>query len=516
MRRSTTDIAPQLTCQADGQRPGVFSRDKLTFSFPPVVSHTRNGDNTWTIWVQVHPRPRNASRMRILPPAIPITAEMRANMLAGAKDPPLMASIHSQVVLTRGESPTSSQKYEPTFVFEGKNIGRANETNVFCQAVREAYSSYLKHLRRAGDSATQLVANAEPDLRSRLSSEASSSSSAPEIHLPTPMLAKVYEEPASLTPTIFIQHKYDGLRAIGSLVSFQGTPQTILYGRRGLLYSGFPRVKEEIARICQLFGGLGSPNARPENRTLYLDGELYRHGMSLQVISGIVRRTDQSEETIAAQNSLNFIIYDVFVGARGTSTADLTPFSARLSIMRAIETHSRELDLQAIRIAETYPIEHCSPEPASCTAQIHSYFEQFLREGYEGAIIRLDAPYEHSPNERHSSRLLKMKPLRDAEFRIVDWTVAEKGRARGALLFICETPGNSGSGGEAKDSAPIRFTVTPTGSIESRKSLAREMARRTGSSPRARTIFDQNWRNRALIVKFEAYSDQGVPLRANR
>jgi DNA ligase-1 len=56
------------------------------------------------------------------------------------------------------------------------------------------------------------------------------------------------------------------------------------------------------------------------------------------------------------------------------------------------------------------------------TFEIHSaedtdgYFERFLEEGYEGAIIRGDEPYEH----KRSKNLLKYKRFQDDEFEILD------------------------------------------------------------------------------------------------
>lgn len=530
MRHSIAASTLSKECQ---DIPGTLSSDRLSFALPPVISQTRRGRaNEWTVSVSMHRMPTRGKSARIsiqdstIPPPIPITPNMQKNQLT---DEPLMATITAKLrtIDDKGQAIGTHQIFEPTIVIEGKNLGRANETNVFCQALRDAYSLYIKHLRRATPAAgaTITVTTREEAL---------------SIPLLSPMLARVFEletSPDSFTSTVYVQRKYDGLRAIAS-IDKSGAP--LIYGRRGLTYVGFPRIKAEVARICQgwrdgIIGAGASTSAGASsssasfsarsrlNKWLYLDGELYKHGMPLQIISGIVRRADESPESIAAQNELNYVVYDVFLaapeapGAPLATESDETPFSSRLEIMNTVSRESARLGIVMVQMAETFPCPRLKKDTTiKC---IHDLYERFLREGYEGAIIRLDTRYEHSPNERHSRNLLKMKPLLDAEFVIVDYTVAEKGRARGALLFICETPGRAAIGNEpGATSAPstlsvlprVRFTVTPTGTIESRKKMAREFARKVPGG----TVFTQNWRGRSLIVKYEELSTQGVPQRA--
>jgi ATP-dependent DNA ligase len=96
-----------------------------------------------------------------------------------------------------------------------------------------------------------------------------------------------------------------------------------------------------------------------------------------------------------------------------------------------------------------------------------------------------------------------MKPTFDAEFTITGWTVGEKGRARGALLFICEAR-------DAEGHAQT-FVVTPTGTVVARIEMARDFAR---IEENGRSVFDNNWRGKQLIVKFDELSSGGVPQRA--
>lgn len=460
-------MAESVSAVACADMPGALNQNSTRFEFPEVHSSHARGSAIWSIAVSMHRIPSRIPS-RILSSGdfsvgdpIVITREMRENHPIDDDRAPLMAVITTKIRTVREDGSASEQVFEPTFVIEGKNIGRANETNVYCQAMRNAYGTYLRHLRRANATSER----------------------------PTPMLARVFSHDV-LTPTVYVQRKYDGLRAIATL---RGN-EVLLYGRRGLEYVGFSHIRAEVARVCSAWtnGDLQREWTAirvPAGRvtSLYLDGELYKHGMPLQAISGLVRRA----EATAEQEELNYMVYDVFLVEQGAPMhADPTPFSMRLEILRAIGAHWQATDtpLRAIIIAETFP---CQATAIGGTQEAcaRDLYARFLREGYEGAILRLDAPYEHSGRtEHHSSRLLKMKPLLDAEFRIVGWTTAAKGRARGALLFICET----------KDH--IRFTVTPTGSLASRKQMMRD--------------FDTKWRGKQLIVKFDELSTSGVPQRA--
>jgi ATP-dependent DNA ligase len=427
--------------------PGAFNRARTAFELPPIKMRGNRAE--WRIAVSVAEHGTHI---------IPISREMRANE-------PLDASIVGVIT-----SRIDSQIFVPTYVYKGKNIGRANETNVFCQALRDAYSIHLRHLRRAQPARV------------------------------TPMLARVArDDDRAWTREVYVQRKYNGLRALATLD--RATQSVILYGRRGLIFTGFPYIKQEIARIIA---------SLRDTRQVYLDGELYKHGLPLQTISGIARRgatigaatngsstigaaTNGSSTMGAATNGsstqdLNYVVYDVFF-ARDTE-ADDTLFSERLASLRAIAS----LNLRAVIVAETFT---CVGE--SRAQDVRNLYARFLREGYEGAIVRLDAPYDHSgASEYHSPNLLKLKPLFDAEFTIVDYARAEKGRAKGALLFVCETAG-------------ARFLVTPTGSIDTRKRMAREFARAT---TRGRTVFDTHWRGKPLIVMYEELSTRGIPQRA--
>ena len=380
---------------------------------------------------------------------------------------------------------------EPTIIAQGKNIGRVNATNALQQALIMASSAYTKHLRTANPQT--------------------------ETCHPSPMLARFLDDAVTSTVLelignfVFVQRKYNGVRAIGT---YDGN-SAILYGRRNKQWNGFDQLKREITSLGSAWASktlISADSSAPvQNGTIYFDGELYMHGKRLQEISGICRKEDDED----AKSTLHFVVYDVFVvtlsGASGEVTCGTAsnglPFSSRLSIMRAIERSPIGSQLRIMQFAETIPvtlrasssIKTFDEARAHILEATHDVYEQFLREGYEGAIVRLDAQYEHSVNDRHSSYLLKIKPIRDGEFCVIGYGCGEKGKADGALMFICET------------NEHVQFNVTPTGEIETRKSLYQEFARVEANGA---TVFENKWRGHMIVVQYDELSRDGVPQRA--
>lgn len=481
MRKSTKDTVRVQDWQTD--IPGQLSPDRKTYSFPEIHGRTKTGKETsWTIIVTLHKSRNETDSSLIIPDHVARNENKRGGYVAR--------------ILVHYKMGATDVMKEPTFVDSGKNIGRSNETNIFCQALRDAYGLYNKYSRRQGVTA--------PEVEQEVGTL-----------MPYPMLAQyykdVYSEDDDPSP-LFIQRKYNGVRAVSTIDS-DGLP--IIYSRKGLLYAGFAKLKREIAKICQAWNDetimRSSPNIpfHPGGK-LYLDGEIYRHGVPLQIISGIVRRAkegahvvtdresgEQIETDDLTQDDMHYIIYDIFIINKGMTISNNLLFSDRLAIMGIIKRWYPASPDITINFAETFT--YVSNESSRAIDKARELYSRFLKEGYEGAIIRLNAQYEHSVNDRHSRSLLKIKPVHDAEFEIINFTMGQKGKAYGALLFICKT--NEGE----------TFNVTPTGPIAARIELAREFARieRNG-----KTVFENRWKGKPLTVSFDELSPIGVPQRA--
>jgi len=419
--------------------PGELSGDKLTFSLPTVVGRTaRGGRSEWTVVVQVV---REESG-----PALPILLAYREN---GKMPAGLMAKVF---VLSRiGEG--KIRKAVPTFVREGKYIGRANETNVYCQGLRVALKQYNMKLRKVVDG------------------NASGAR-------PLPMLASIAGGFEFQWP-VYVQRKYNGIRAIACIDEREG--DVILYGRKGLLFPGFTDIKAELREPLEDFAISDGEGAR----ALFIDGELYRHGMSLQEISGVARRVISAVEK---GEEIGYVVYDAFICDAGGRPGE-ERFAERLKLIESLRANWAHF--KQVSFADTFT--------ATSAAEVKAHYERFLAEGYEGAIVRLNEPYVLSPNDYHSKVLLKIKPVHDAEYEIIGFTAGEKGKAAGALLYRCRTAGGA------------EFVVTPALPLAERMELVRKFSEKEANG---RTYFENRLLGRRLIVMYDELSAAGVPQRA--
>ena len=491
-RKSTSDFVHVEDWTKD--IPGHLSEDSKTYLFPSVTGKTSSDKVTeWLISVRIYATLSDAKskigKSMVITPEIMYNTDFESRYVA-------------RILIFSRIGDGKIQKKVPTFVTAGKNQGRSGETNVFCQALRDALGLYNKHRRRTGDLSA--------DSGESSGDEDDEQTPAKEVK-PSPMLAKLYSDVYDTTADpspIYVQRKYNGVRAIGTVINDE-RGSVVLYSRKGLNYSGFTSLKKEIADICSAWNDAvasgcaeGAPDdandfsntgLRP-NGNLYIDGELYKHDVPLPVISGIVRRVNDD----AAQSELMFIVYDVFIVNKGASVSNELRFDERFAIMRAIQRSRIGKQLRVIQFADTYTCVS-SPERRAIDGAMEMY-RKFLSEGYEGAIVRINAPYMHSANDHHSNVLLKIKPVRDAEYKITGYTTGIRGKAAGAVLFECETPDGKHT-----------FNVTPMGTIESRVARAIEFER---IMPNGKTVFENEWLGRQLTVIFDELSPNGVPQRA--
>jgi ATP-dependent DNA ligase len=191
-----------------------------------------------------------------------------------------------------------------------------------------------------------------------------------------PMLAQKYEKYADLCfkKATFIQPKLDGLRCIneaGTMTSRNGKP-----------YVSVPHLTQSHA---------------------LLDGELYSHEYKsdFNKIVSLCKKTKPTPEDIEeSERMIEFWAYDL-PDHKGV-------FSERYKeLHRVVEN----LGNSKIKIVPTY---------------IERYHTQFLEEGYEGSIVRIDlGDYEN----KRSKQLLKKKDFFDGEFEIVNFEEGKGNRS---------------------------------------------------------------------------------------
>lgn len=439
--------------------PGTLSENGQSFDFNQLRTiGARGREMYWQISVRLTapgPGDSDAGPGRTF---IPIRDEYFSNL-------PMPSTVHAWTKVSSGFVDGKERKSAPTIITKGKNIGRANATNVFCQALSEARSKYNMQLKK--------IVETEDDGTS-------------VIRYP-PMLAKVLDNDKPPAEQIFIQRKYNGVRAVATLDFVQpadaATAPVVLYSRSRHTFPGFGYIRDELAPMLRFVW-------EKHQRHLYLDGEIYLHGASLQDISGVARRAghvDIIESVIASglAQPLNYMVYDCFDPARPE-----LKFSERLAELQEL---FGEWDTEFVKLV---------PTTAGDIDSANDEFKKYIDEGYEGAIIRHDAPYVYSYNNLRSSKLLKLKPTLDEEFRVVGWERATKGKAVGLLMLIFEV--------EGPDGELRQFTVTPATTEEERRRLADSMDEVDESGE---TLFEREWLGQMVRVYFDELSDDGVPLR---
>lgn len=370
--------------------------------------------------------------------------------------------------------PGKGQK--PTRVYSGKNIGKKNQTNPFTQALRDALSRYNKQIQKSQEEVTSDV-TVKADLLPPMLANAESDN-----------IAKInFEAEAAAGRKVYIQPKLNGTRGVAALnIGKLGdiAESTILYTRKRKIITGLKYIQDEaFSMLLQFY--------KENNFRLRLDGEFYVHGTPLELISGAMRREKEGE---SSDLKLQYHVFDVF--SEDKSDAN---FTTRMGWMNSVFANATQL--QYIKLVLANEVKNKD--------DIKSAYEAYLKEGYEGAIIRLDYPYKYSYNDRRAKWLLKMKPVMDAEFEIVGYEAAEKGKASGWLILHLKTKGgkvfNLSNFGERGD--------------ELRQELYEKMSKPDttaaplpdGTQP---TIFDTQYKGKYITVLFDEWSRFGVPLRA--
>jgi hypothetical protein len=406
---------------------------------------------------------------------------------------------------------------KPTIVKVGKNIGKKNETNPVTQAIRNALGLYNTRLRKSGTSAKKSTSG---DKEKRTAH-------------PPPMLVKRIDSTrdATLTPEdvkkgLTAQTKYNGVR----LVSYLGGDESVaMYSRTKLDYPGFTHIRDQLASnlidpppvpvaLIQPPPSCGGPKHSPEDLkkyqevysgdSLHLDGEIYSHGKSLQWISGQARREDD-------ESNLDYIVFDCFFPAAKAAGHDMASANRQKYLdlfFDAAAKKGEEYTLKNVKRAPNFPVEKLE--------DVYTLRDTFLKQGYEGAIVRKDCEgYRYSYNNYHSSNLVKVKPVFDSEFDIVGYTQGSKGKDVGALIWICEVGPQ-----HVKNPKDKTFNVVPKDmSYEDRYLIYRCLGETVDNTPEAvkkggpakLTRFERDFKGRPLTVEYpERSTKTGKPTQA--
>ena len=203
-----------------------------------------------------------------------------------------------------------------------------------------------------------------------------------------------------------------------------------------------------------------------------LDGELYKHGKSLQQISGAARM----EKTAGGCDWLEYYIYDVMVPD--------APFEDRLKCLNVIKellklsfNPEREWEEDELRIQI---VPHELVKGKDKKKQIMDLHNQYVAEGWEGCVARdISKPYKYGGR---GQEMVKFKMYQDAEFEI---TGISEGLRPEDMCFTLVTDDG------------IEFKAKPMGSRELKEQYRADLPNLVG---------------KLATVKYFYLSDDGTPL----
>jgi len=286
----------------------------------------------------------------------------------------------SSIIVSHGQFLGKIQVATET-IREGKNIGKANETSAYEQAVLEAESKWKSQLDK---NYTEMMPSLDAKIELKL----------------LPMLAQKYKERKHhLVWPAYIQPKLNGVRCLverkGDTINF--------WSRKSKLYKNFNLYMEQEFLSFMKDGDI-------------LDGEMYNHGdVTFQELMSLIK-DEKTPDLESLKKYVKFWCYDRPCGTLG--------FSSRYIKHR----YDIPNGLNYLRLVDTFPVKN--------GIDVDKYHGQFMEAGYEGSIIRSGGNEPYNFQYRDNS-LLKFKDFQDAEFIIVGCKEGV-GKDEGKAIFRCK------------------------------------------------------------------------------
>lgn len=312
-----------------------------------------------------------------------------------------------------------------------KCVGMSNERDALTQAEVQAHSAWRE--KRARKGYVETLAEAEAGLNGGAGGI-------------RPMLAQPFSKHGDKVEfPCFAQPKLDGIRCI-AVVGDAG--DVTLWSREQKPILSVPHVAEAVRGLSLKPGTV-------------LDGELYNHELRNdfeRIVSAV--RKQKAVDAEAAER----IQYHVYDAPSGES------FGSRYYWLQVALYNVSSTPL---RLVDTWSI-------SNRTALMDAFNICRLR-GYEGCMVRCDAPYEVGKRSYH---LQKLKEFDESEFPIVG--VEEGvGKMSGLAIFVCRTEGGS------------EFRCKLEGALEDLKRYLQD---------------ESTWRGKRLTVKYQGLTGKaGVP-----
>ena len=267
-------------------------------------------------------------------------------------------------------------------IYNGKNIGKANETTPMEQAIAEAQAKHEKQLKKGYVFTIESAQNDELDeiIEGGV----------------VPMLAKKFADQASkIKYDALCQPKLDGIRCIAIVKNGVAT----MWSRTRKPITSCPHIIQEL-------------EAAFENQDIVLDGELFNLELKsdFEKIVSLVRKEEPGE----GHEIIQYHVYD---------TVNQDNFEDRYAKLKDI-----------FDSFEFYSLKLVTTEIVKDEDSIMDLFDKYVAQGYEGAMVR-NAKSKYV--NKRSSDLLKVKEFEDDEFDIIDIQEGRGKLAGHAGAFVC-------------------------------------------------------------------------------
>ena len=215
-----------------------------------------------------------------------------------------------------------------------------------------------------------------------------------------PMLAQVYDSnkfTIELHSGVMVQPKLDGIRCIFT--------KDGAYSRAGNKFMNLAHLELKLVQFFK------------KNPDIILDGELYNHKLKdnfEKIVSLVKKQKPTADDRLDAQHLIQYYVYDVIPAK---------PSMNKLHLERhdfLCKEFNKKKYARVIEVTPTYPIVN--------EEVMQKFHKAFLKQGYEGSIIRANQFYKN----KRSPWLLKVKDFSDTEATIVGYEEG-KGKRQGTL-----------------------------------------------------------------------------------
>jgi DNA ligase-1 len=252
---------------------------------------------------------------------------------------------------------------KPTIV-SGKSQGRSNETSDEEQAYKEAKSKWDKKIEKGYHEDINDINDDSKYFE--------------------PMLAhKLADRKDKVVFPVILQRKYNGGRLVAN--------KSGCFTRNGKKYESCPHISELLKPVFD------------KHPNWVIDGEIYTHDKPFEKIMSLVRKTKPTAEDL--EESKKIIQFHIYDGIVDDKTLD---YQKRFDMIKS--------EIQKL-VGKTKSLAFVESVIGNSHEDIEKFHDQFVREGYEGIMIRIiNSAYEN----KRSVNLLKYKKFKDEEFEIVD------------------------------------------------------------------------------------------------